>query len=63
MGRRGALSLSDQERATRLTRLRQRYKKRDAEVIALASNDAGSVDPDFVEWLILLRQDGVLGSD
>jgi hypothetical protein len=59
----GALSLSDQERETRLTRLRQRYKMSDVEAIALARSDASSVDPDFVEWLILLRQDGVLGAN
>jgi hypothetical protein len=57
----GVLPLTDKERATRLTRLRQRYKKTDAEVIALMNADRGSVDPDFVEWLILLGQDGVLG--
>jgi hypothetical protein len=56
----GVLALTDKERGARLTRLRQRYKKTDAEVIALAKADRGSVDPDFVEWLILLGQDGVL---
>jgi hypothetical protein len=57
----GVLPLTDKERAARLTRLRKRYKKSDAEVIALAKADRGSVDPDLVEWLILLGQDGVLG--
>ena len=56
----GILPLTEQERSARLTRLRQRYKKSDAEVIALARSAQGSVDPDFIEWLILLGRDGVL---
>jgi hypothetical protein len=58
----GILPLTEKERATRLTRLRQRYKKSDAEVISLARADHGSIEADFVEWLILLGKDDVLGS-